>query len=536
MMEKIENERLGLINKIKQGIYSWNMLIVLRFYVIFYIGLFIPLSTIMKLQRITPISLIMFGTSILIALATGFFEERTGSDKFVQNSNIVFLIISSILIVNIFIGMISSILHGLLGSSIINGVLFAVSLCFLALVPTKGGKLLEKINKDCISAINRLNERRNVVKHGFKWIHEHPGAFITLIWIIFCIIISVSPFEIYRQPIPANKQAENHTIGFWTSCSYLTNEGGSSYINDTLMDKMSDSNGYFILGCRADDEDVLEAAQRCKDHNVGMKLYRCPLTEGDSFANIWTIENLIDEMEEQIIALNDSNYIGDPVTGIVYDMEGMPDEKHFPMYASEPEIVDKLHEYYEMQSVFRSFNERMYEEYGLNICICTDYFQRLDNYDYDDDISFFWGVMDDPAPYISWSHMCYRKDFLGYDFLLDYMRFLDDGDTIILNSWKYEDCFCYNDIDCLIEECKLILGYPGKNFNLEFWAMRNFLPSYDLEGLDALLDAFNSDRAGWTEISIYYDVSYSLFWDIVQLGVSFLDMFGPLLRVFYLAL
>ena len=135
------------------------------------------------------------------------------------------------------------------------------------------------------------------------------------------------------------------------------------------------------------------------------------------------------------------------------------------------------------------------------------------------------------------SYMVYRRNNYGQNQILDHVRFLDDGDTIILNAWRDEGYICWENIKCAIEDCRLVLGlgYPQKTFRLEIWELASFLFSFGIDGLHDLVEALNKDSSDWPLIIIYNIFPYSLLWDLNFFSIVFLDLYAPLFRMSYRA-
>jgi len=127
--------------------------------------------------------------------------------------------------------------------------------------------------------------------------------------------------------------------------------------------------------------------------------------------------------------------------------------------------------------------------------------------------------------------MVYRRSNVGRNHILDHCRFLENGDTIILNSWKEEGHLCWGDIECAIKDARIVLGYPGKTLNLEIWRLDYFLESYGMQGLYDFIEGVSGDWTEWAPISIHNIYGVSPFWDLVFFGIALLDVYGPLFRI-----
>jgi hypothetical protein len=122
---------------------------------------------------------------------------------------------------------------------------------------------------------------------------------------------------------------------------------------------------------------------------------------------------------------------------------------------------------------------------------------------------------------------------MGMNYIMDHCNYLESGDTIILNSWKFEDYFCWEDLSCAIQECRLVLAYPNKQFNLEIWDLYYFLRSYQKQGLIDLIGNLTSNKEFWNPIPVANKFPYSFYSDGIFLSASYLDWFASLFRTFY---
>ena len=109
--------------------------------------------------------------------------------------------------------------------------------------------------------------------------------------------------------------------------------------------------------------------------------------------------------------------------------------------------------------------------------------------------------------------MVYRRNYLGQNLILDHCKFLNDGDTIILNAWRDDGPLCWKSIDCAIRDARLVLGYPKKSFRLEIWTSEYYIFSFGENGLTALVDAINEDVSDWSEVIVWNICPYSFLWD-----------------------
>ncbi|MHA1734636.1 MAG: hypothetical protein ACTSU5_22090 [Promethearchaeota archaeon] len=497
--------------------------------------LFVPvLYTAFKLHHLAPTGLVIavFGTLLLARFAS--FESRTGTrppPKHLKNSLRVVAFICLLLTLNFALGAIMGFAHGNATAVAVNFAVCASILAYFGLVVKL--RPFEKLNARLHRTWKGRLERRN---HEPKFLGRHLFATLVAAWAAFSLAIFAVPYQVSVQgPLPPGEGLGGRRLGFWTGGSPVdpANNQSSQYFDDDTMDLLGGVGGYLVYGCRQNtvDGDLTSVLNRCRAHGVEVHLYRCPLTPGESYANAWTFQKLMNETEATLVYLLEEGFLGDPVTTVVYDMEGLPGDLHFPFYGFDPGLLSKLREYYAVQEEFRDYNRHLREDYNLSVRICTDYTQKWDALDGDDDLSVLWGVMSSEP--VNWSYMAYRRDNLGYNFLTDHFRFLGDGDTIILNSWKFDDYACHADLECLVEECRLVLGFREKRFNLEFWALRNFLPSYGVQGFRELVHALTDDPSSWPEVHVVNQFPCWPFWDLVIVGFSSLDLYGPLFRLAY---
>ncbi|MBD3350853.1 MAG: hypothetical protein GF364_05140 [Candidatus Lokiarchaeota archaeon] len=365
-----------------------------------------------------------------------------------------------------------------------------------------------------------------------KFIKEHISPMMLLIWLIITPILIFIPYQIYTQGAPENNDNEEG-FGIWTYGKPLDPEY-SSYIDNDTLDILSAANVYFVFRVRRTkiDDLVIGNITRLRDHGIDVHIWINPTTEGDKFINVWTFENVIADMEYCLEYLNNESLIGNPITKVVYDMEPITGQT-FPFYNFDREYISKLREFYEIQSLFNEFNQWIRDTYGLDIRICSDLYQGFDFKDGDDDMTAVCGLLNDYHPSTTMSYMIYRRDNLELNYILDTCRYLNDGDTFILNSWKEEGFMCWEDLNCAIKESRLVLGYPKKNFNLEIWCLYYFLKSYGVDGLIEYTNAISNDWTTWDDISVIYQWWFSPWSDLIFTSVSIFDWYGPLIRALY---
>ncbi len=186
-----------------------------------------------------------------------------------------------------------------------------------------------------------------------------------------------------------------------------------------------------------------------------------------------------------------------------------------------------------MRDLFVNFNNEVEANYSLNIRICTDINQGFDVKDGDDDVVSLFGLF--PYEHAPLSYMVYRRNNLGQNYILDHCRYLNEGDTIILNAWKEEGHLCRENLECAVNDARLVFGYPDKTLHLEIWALWYVLQSFSQDGLDTFIGAISSARSSWPAVNVWNAFPYSFWSDGIFWIMTFMDLYGPVLRVFYSA-
>ena len=501
----------------------WDLIIGLRLYLILIFLLAPAIYIIIYVGIYSPILLLILGLSIWLIFNFVIFESRK-SPKLLDLLGFILLIPSSSTIyLNFLLGLIIAVNHSLIGGIFINSSICIGSIIYFFIILSKCP--FKRINDYFTSYLSNWAQRRS-----YKRIKKH----ILLISLFTFFLVSSSlifiPTPVYVQKQHNDKS--NQRIGIWTYGTPLdlSRENQSRFIDNDTLQMLSNNNIYFVYGTSKNKigTGLLEDINRCRIFDIEVQLYISPTTDDYEFVNIWTFEDLRTEIEEVLDFLNESNFIGDPITTLVYDMEADP-IKNFPNYGGDPNTINKLAQYYTFQELFNEFNKKIETNWGLKIRICSDTLQAIDFFDGDDDYINFWGLLSYEGA--TMSYMIYRRNNFHQNYVLNHCRLLKEGDTIILNSWKFEDYFCYGDIDCAIEDAQMVLGYPGKTLNLEIWALWYFLGSYGVEGVHSLIDALTSDRSTWPAIEIKNIFPYSFYWDILFYGVVLLDLYAPLFRL-----
>ena len=336
----------------------------------------------------------------------------------------------------------------------------------------------------------------------------------------------------YFTYLPHNTSPETE-FGIWTYGQSLNlgNEGDSEFLDNKSLDLLSDNGIYFVYGIHEPKVNsvFISNIRRCKYHKIEVHLSIGP--KKWSYANIWSFDRLKDEIIYILNTCRAYDLLGNPITSIVYDMETIVDTP-FPFYGFNSNRINQLKEYNEIQEEFIKFNDFLKYEYGLDVRITSDIFQGVDYMDGDNDLKNLWGLIEDKNAEMS--YMVYRRNNMGQNQILDHLKFLNDGDTIILNAWKYLGYLCYENIECAIEDCRLVLGYPEKTFRLELWELFHFLESYEVEGLEKLIKAICEVKSkDWPPIMIRNHFPYSFYWDLVFIGIIMTDLYSSLFRLLY---
>jgi len=385
--------------------------------------------------------------------------------------------------------------------------------------------LLTKNNK-LISIFQKFNNKILYRKNFWR---------VMILLLIISILFIFIPIKI--KTIKVSKDRNIQSIGIWTYGKPFDLENGEEYYmdNETLQ-FLSSKNIYFIWGgINRNKLNTYLISNFTNFKNLGIKLHIwiSPIEKNLSFFNLWSFENLTNEIKFILSYFDNFSLIGDPITTIVYDMEGIPDA-YFPLYGMNSFILSKIKEYYEVQKKFIEFNQWIHENYNLNIRICTDIYQAYDLIDGDSDLISIWGLFNDYHTYTDYSFMIYRRNNMGLNYILDSLNLIDTNSTIILNSWKEKDHFCWNDLNCALNEAKLVLDYPKKQFNLEIWCLYYFLKSFKISGLIKFINSIFSNDENYLQIEIRNQFPYSFYSDLLLIGIGYLEKFSSLFRLLYL--
>ncbi len=463
---------------------------------------------------------------MLLIVVFVLFEKRHYSRRFLKVSLALLILCAFLIFLNFNIGLVLNIAHLNFLGIIIDSCIIASSILFFHFTIPK--KRFEKLNSWLCSRKDEWSNGGNRTR-----VKQHIFASMSILWLIFSVMVITLPYPIYIQNAPTATNKDGRTIGIWGfSYSYInpTKVGSPTYFNASTLEMISDANIYFEITINkhrlGDDLEAILA--KCRDFNIEVHLSMSTNSTPYSFVNIWTFENLSVELDNMLDWLDSKGFILNPVTTIIYDMEPLL-ESFMQYYGFLPYVSEKLRQYYAIEELFLETNQRIRDEYNLEIQICTEYGQGFDGKDGDDDIIANRGLLSDEK--CSMSYMVYRRSNVGRNHILDHCRFLENGDTIILNSWKEEGHLCWGDIECAIKDARIVLGYPGKTLNLEIWRLDYFLESYGMQGLYDFIEGVSGDWTEWAPISIHNIYGVSPFWDLVFFGIALLDVYGPLFRI-----
>ncbi len=360
-----------------------------------------------------------------------------------------------------------------------------------------------------------------------------------IFWLIISINLIAIPYPVYIQEntasnvlIRQNKSPETE-FGIWTYGQSLDDnkKGEDEYVDDKTLQMLADAGIYFVYGITETNFDSQFYSRILRCNKSGIEVHLSINPKDWRYSNIWSFRDLKKEIETVLDMCKEFNLLGSPITTFVYDMETLIDTP-FPLYGFNLDYVSKLKKYYDIQKEFIKFNDFIKTEYNLDVRITSDIFQGVDFQDGDDDLMNLFGLIEDANAEMS--YMVYRRNNFGQNEILDHLKFLNDGDIIILNAWKDKGYLCWKDIDCAIRDCRLVLGYPDKTFRLEIWELYHFIESYGIEGLEELVEAIcEVDSSDWPLITILNTFPYSFYWDLVFIGIIIIDSYGPLFRIFY---
>ena len=519
------------IKKLKSAIRDqtdnlWNLLIAIRLYVIIFLLIYPIIYFLFHLKYLSSTGIIILGFSVWLIFKYVLFESRSGSIRFFQ----ILLVLTFIIALNFFFNLIYHILNGnvifiFLGLSICIG-----SLLYFAFVIVL--KPFTKVNSWLTLRKRKWSSKGKFIKFKNKLFKR-----IGIIWLLISISLMVIPYPTYVQKfkifntIRINKNPKRD-FGIWTYGQSLNkdNIGEPEYIHNQTLEMLGKADIYFVYGLNVEKlgSKFVRNIIRCREHGIEVHISVNPLKK--SYTNVWTFEDLRDDIEEVLSFLDSHNLIGKPITTLVYDMEVLPNAK-FPDYGLNINNIKKLNDYEEVQVKFRRFNNYIRENYKLKIRITTDISQGFDFKDGDDDLTVFSGLLSYEKA--DMAYMVYRRNNLGQNQILDHCKFLNEGDTIILNAWRDVGYLCWKSIDCAIRDARLVLGYPGKSFRLEIWDLSYFLFSFGENGLYSLVDAINEDVSDWSEVIIWNIFPYSFFWDCLFIGYIIIDLYGPIFRAVY---
>jgi len=500
----------------------WDALIALRLYLIVFFIFYPIIYFSIHFGYLSPVSIIIIGFSIWIIARFVLFEKRRGPLRLLKIS----IIGGCIILLNFTSLIIISVIHNNNSHFIEGSIILLVSALYFYMMITK--KPFKKLNSILVL---KKAKWTNDLKH--KKIKQNIFKNFFISWLLISISLLIIPYSSYIQKFPNSNPSPKTDFGIWTYGQALNkdNHDEPDYVDDKALRMLGKADVYFIYGVteKKIGHKLIENLNRCKNHDIEVHISVNPLKK--SYTNIWTFEGMRDEVEEILNYLKNNNMLGDPITTLVYDMELLPDNPT-PHYYLDPNVIDKLDEYDEIQEKFDKFNDEIREEFDLKIRIVSDIYQAIDYKDKDDDLMRLQGLMSyDNA---KMSYMVYRRNNYGRNQILDHLKFLNEGDTIILNAWRDVGYRCYRSIKCAIFDSRLVLGYP-KSFRLEIWELSYFLFSYGIDGLYDLVEAINEDPSEWDVVYVHNSFPFSLLWDLNFLGIVAFDIYAPLFRIMYKA-
>ncbi len=505
---------------------KWDILICFRLYIVTFLIIYPLAYFIIIFGYLSMTGYIILGIVILFFARFVLFERRKNSAKYLK----LHLIGVILIITNFLFALLISIIHWNITTIFVSlTILICSGIYFLLTIKYQPFK---KINLRLLSWMlvwSKLGKYFKFKQKIFKY--------LLIFWLILSISLITVPYPIYIQKftffsndIIRQNSSPKTDFGIWTYGQSLNDDNKDEpyYIDNKTLKMLGNADVYFVYGVNKKKigSDLYYNIIKLRDH--GIKIHISVNPTELSYTNIWTFEKLRDDIEEILDFLNSSGFLGDLITTLVYDMEMLRDQP-FPLYNLNPNIISKMEEYNKVQKKFIKFNDRVRKEYGLKIRIVSDINQAIDHKDGDDDLMNLAGLMSYEKAKMS--YMVYRRYMYGQNQIIDYARFLKDGDTIILNAWKDIGYLCWEDIKCAIADSRLVLGYPLKTLRLEIWDLSYFLYSFGTEGLYDLVEALNEDSSKWPVAAVWNEFPYSSHWDINFLGIIMLDLYAPLFRV-----
>ncbi len=494
----------------------WDLLIAIRLYLIV---LFLILPSILLsvyLFYIQPGSIIILGLSALIIVRFILFEPRKMRKKSLKFSLLMLVPLTCMIFLNFLLGFLNQLILINLAGIVLPLSICIISILYFTIVILK--KPFKGLNTRLIAWLEQWSSRGARTR-----IKKHIIPFISLCWLLITTFMLFIPYPFYSQKSPTT--IEGQRVGIWVG-------SGTDLPNET-MQMIADADIYFVTSGRISSlgPNMTAWLNRCKNYDIEVHFsVSTNYTGYYTFVNLWTIEDIITDSFYILDWFNASGFLGNPITTIVYDMEAVLNLAGGEYFYNR-EILDKLSEYRVLEQKFKDHNRYIEDHYNLSIQIVGEFVQGFDMPDGDDDITSYYGLLNDDQ--VTMSYMIYRKDFFEINYVLDSLRLFDEGDTIIINSWKFAGTKCWQDIDCVIEEGRLVLGYPGKKYNLELWRIDNFLDSYGIEGLHEFVEAVTSDPSTWADINIWHRSPYSELFDIYSFFFSILDLYTPLVKALF---
>ncbi|MFC1474868.1 hypothetical protein ACFLQK_02375 [bacterium] len=504
---------------------KWDILIAARLYAI---AAFIALPVVhvsLQLGYVQPGGVVILGFAAWLVMKFVLFEPRTASRRFLILSLFFLVPATCLIFANFVIGLFINMTEKTAGGATPN---LYIVICTIVYFPVM----------IFTRPLRGLNARAARLKSGGSFIKRNALEVLLALWILASVLILTVPYRTYTQAPPDKSETAGPVrLGFWTGKRFFDEEdaGPGRYVTDEMLTKFGENGVYLVYsGVRVKDgvidESIVENLIRCRKYGVEVNISFSPIVENFSYINIWTFESIMGQIEMVLEVLDERGLLGDPVTTLVYDMEA-PQGKFFPHYGRDPAVTAKLRDYYRVREVFREFNRRMMEKYGIRVRLCAETNQGFDSGDGDDDVTALYGVLSDPGALMS--YMIYRRTDFTENYVVDSARYLREGDTIILNAWKEEGYQCRDDVGCAIKDARIVAGFPGKNYGVEVWALCYFMDAYGKDGLFEFVDAVTGDRSAWPPPEVRNRWPRAVLWDLAITAISALDVYAPLFRLVF---
>jgi len=486
---------------------------------------------------------IFFGYIIFLILGIFLFYYFVISNKLLQKKKLYFQItfplstgIFLFIVLNQILAFISDIVYASLNIFNIIFFIFTVFFVILFFYNIRDPNFL-RFNQFFLAKVRKTSDKN----------HIRINLSLVSIFSILFLINYILP--VFSFTFPA-RQRDDFQMGFWTYGAPLDNQAyvdtGIEPISNTTLQYMGAHNVYITWGITQtalDSENATiwprgflngnlnftERLQRCKDY--GVKVHICinhiysdkPYT----FANIWTIEDTINDIYQLKTLLEAYNLWGDPVDTLVFDIEPV-----IPYYLSfygliNPELgdvfsnMDKLNDYDEILQHFKDSVDIFVDDWGMDVELCHIGMDMYDDIDGDDDLHRIWGLIDaETNENVQRSYMIYRGDLLSQKFLVDSMSMMNTNDIVIISAFEKGE-FYYNNLDLAINDGLLVKNYPTKDLHLEVWCAYRFIVVF---GESSIINYINGIEAQSTST---YSISniFSLINDALYFFYIYIDLF-----------